>query len=204
MMSESKYARFITGLHLNNLGSPESCAAIEDAHYCVGIARLRGYPGQMLPRRVSLGLCVPQSCDSESVEAFIKNITYGSSPSSINNDAGSSSSNVSGEERRMDSIDNRFSGQDLLRRTSFSCGDEGSLTSDAGTIAVLLVIGALAFMILVGTALDSLRRQSSKKAPSLLRAPFLSNGRPPQEQLQTLPMNSKTVGDGPTKKEEWA
>ena len=204
VMSESKYARFITGLHLNNLGSPESCAAIEDAHYCVGNARLRGYPGQMLPRRVSLGLCVPQSCDSESVEAFIKNITYGSSPSSMNND-GSSSSNVSGGERRLDSIDKRFSGQDLLQRTSFSCGDEGRLTLDAGTIAVLLVIGALASLVLVGTALDSLRRQSSKKAPSLLRAPFLSNGSPPQEeQLQTLPMEPEIVGDGPTKKEEWA
>ena len=202
VMSESKYARFITGLHLNNFGSPESCAAIEDAHYCVGNARLRGYPGQILPRRVSLGLCVPQSCDSKSVEAFIKNITYGSSPSSMNDD-GSSNSNVSGGERRMDFIDNRFSGQDLLQRTSFSCGDEGHLTLDAGTIVVLLVIGALASLILVGTALDSQRRQSSKKAPPLLRAP-LSNGSPPQEQLQTLPMEPKTVGNGLTKKEEWA
>lgn len=120
---------FLSGLHLYDRGSPESCATLEDAHYCLG-------QGVVLPAAV--GLCLPQSCDSTAVSNFFGNITDSS---------GSSSSN---------GIDD-FNGADVSTEITFFCGDEGALSVDGGTIAMFIAIGTLAALITAGTALEHVR-----------------------------------------------
>lgn len=118
---------FLSDLHLYDRGSPEACAALQDTHYCLG-------QGVVLP--VAVGLCLPRSCESIVVSNFFANIT---ASSSSNNDDDSSGA------------------LDIGTEITFFCGDEGSLSVDAGTIAMFVVIGSLAVLITVGTALEHVR-----------------------------------------------
>lgn len=133
-------AAFLSQLHLNDRGSPDGCAAVEDAHYCLGQSSIV----------FSLGLCLPRDCDSSSVVALLSNITASiggggwetGNSSSVGDDDDASSSAAAAS----------------LGSMSFSCGDELRVHVDAGTLAVFSLAGVLAALMILGTAVDYRRR----------------------------------------------
>lgn len=134
---------FLSELHVNDRGSPDGCAAIEDAHYCLGQS----------PLVLSLGLCLPRDCDSASVVALLSNIT-----TSIRGGGWETGSSFPFWEG--DDDDASASGAaGILGSMSFSCGDELRLYVDAGAVAVFSLTGALVALMLLGTAVDYHRRR---------------------------------------------
>lgn len=132
---------FLSELHLNDRGSPDGCAAIEDAHYCLGQSSTA----------FSFGLCLPQDCESASVVALLSNIT-----ASIGGGGWETgiSSSVGDEDDASASAAAAFLGS-----MSLSCGDELRVHVDAGTLAVFSLAGVLVALVLIGTAVDYRRRR---------------------------------------------
>lgn len=132
---------FLSELHLNDRGSPDGCAAIEDAHYCLGQSSIV----------FSLGLCLPRDCESASVVALLSNITALVGGDGWETGISSSVGN--------DDDASAIAAAAFLGSMSFSCGDELRVHVDAGTSAVFSLAGVLVALVLLGTAVDYRRRR---------------------------------------------
>ncbi|CAN0116001.1 unnamed protein product, partial [Laminaria digitata] len=132
---------FFSDLRLNDRGSPQACGGIEHAHYCLG----------QVPLVASVGVCLPQSCDSASVLAFLASVNASSLfPSTIGSD---------------DDDPTRSAGS-FAGSTSFTCGDELRIYPDAGTVSVLSFLGVLVALVVAGTAMDYRHRSGTGRTPS--------------------------------------
>lgn len=169
--NSSEDATFLSKLHLNDYGSPEDCADVQGAHYCLGQA----------PLVASLGLCLPQSCDSASVEALLANLTASIQPSTTTATTSSSRSTTGGAGSALGAV-------------SFSCGNELRLPVDAGTVAVFSLIGALATLVLVGTALEHHHRQKRLTRHAKKKNICDGNSTEPNSSANTAPPSNPVKG----------
>lgn len=123
------YLWFIQHLRLHDRGSPEACHSIRDVHYCV-----------VQDASMSLGLCLPDACDSASVSNILANI------SRISSDSVSA---IVGDHV------SRFKAEpSTIPLPNVVCGTESRLEVDAGTVLTLIFVAVIFAIPVVGTALD--------------------------------------------------
>ena len=131
---------FLQELHVIDRGSPAACADVEGAHYCLGLSAVS----------VSLGLCLPNTCDAQFIEGMIVALATPSERAEL-------------ERRMLEAIPDYVEDPSL----SFSCGDELRVRVDTGAVIVFGLVASLVCLVALGTFIDYNHRKQKQQQQQL-------------------------------------